>query len=671
MESKVKEYQELYCEFEELYEQMSKTEEPIREIELEIKQIQNKQRNVDYNNPDVVIDYMETYIAENIAKEKECIKHEVDEQMAEITNSGGRVIKNYGKAVELLTRRKAEQYLRSLENGFEQPHQIDIAKEKTTTEFTVTTTLNTILSFLFRFDFLRFLPKGIRMIAAIIFWALLLIPGIFTGVYNKFKPIYDNELSDLSGYAYEMASDRFTKEVLVSSVSSIVVVIVLIVVINGVVYLAARYGAKKFLADNKVVCLSLMDSNRLKQKMYDQRVSAYMEGTVAVWKGEIEVIKNYGLRDQPESNSLAAFVRNDLYGKYSALEEKVNECKNKIENVQRQGEQVKSNLQDMIRKMKEKETEVDTLVSDAQHNHAVLSPYVSAGYSQNTVEGVKELIYFKHNYKPMLVCYGDDTAKDGERFRKNAAKLIELFMRGFFQENYHAYINMWLVDFEGLYFPESRTKGLMKVVHTEQDVQQMLEELKKTRETVDTLADGRIGTINPIRLSNRENPVKYNIVYFIGYDFTTVDRENSQLFIGGENFGFLPIVFMKKSSAQAFLHDVSSPKAFSRVVEKMKNNSQIYEFEGIVSEFEYELIISNQKRLLDEKLCVNKMMSTDEFVRAATSEEGLDVDAQFLYLDTYQLEEQLYKDIEKIEGIKLFTVNGEIPEYVTKEVIKL
>ena len=189
------------------------------------------------------------------------------------------------------------------------------------------------------------------------------------------------------------------------------------------------------------------------------------------------------------------------------------------------------------------------------------------------------------------------------------ARLIELLMRGFFQENYYEYINMWLVDYEGLYFPESRTKGLMKVIHTQQGVQQLFDELKATRDTVDSLSDGRIRNINPSRLANRENPIKYNIVYFVGHDFTAVEREITQLFIGGENFGFLPIVFMKKTLAQSILQDDGSSKVFARVVEKMRDNNQIYEFEGLVSEFEYELMVSNQKRLLDEKLCVNKIHS--------------------------------------------------------------
>ena len=169
-------------------------------------------------------------------------------------------------------------------------------------------------------------------------------------------------------------------------------------------------------------------------------------------------------------------------------------------------------MQFLIPELQEMEKEVRTeFVQDRNFNHAVLLPYVSAGYSQYTLEGVKELIFFEHNYKPMVICYEEDTTKEGERFRRNMAKLIELLMIGFTQENYYDNLQMWLVDFEGLYFPESRTQGIMKVVRTQGEVQQMFAEIKNARKMADTLEDGRIRNINPARLARRENPIKYNI----------------------------------------------------------------------------------------------------------------------------------------------------------------
>lgn len=666
MESKVKEYQELYEEYEDLYRQVLKAEDPIRDIEKELNQYRSEQSKVDYNNRDIVVEYMEAYIDGAIVEKKEQINNEVSKKMSELAYTSGRAKKNFDKAVKWLSMKKVEKYLRNADIDLEQEMWVERADKAT--GFNVLTLLNTICSFVFRFDFLRFLPKAFRIVAGVIFWIIFLIPKLLTRVYNKFQVIYDNELAGLSTHEYDLVSDQFIKDFVVECISTVVVVLVLIVAMNMAVYFFAKYLAKKFLTDNKAVCFSFIDSNGLKQKMYDHSLNEYMEDTVSVWEAEIESIRKNGLSDKPASDSLIVLIKDYLYEKYNELEEKINGCKAEIEEVQKNNQLKKERLLAIAPKLKNMEEEVERLVSDSNHNSAVLSPYVSAGYSQHSTKGVKELIYFKHNYKPMLICYGDDTAKDGERFRKNAARLIELLMRGFFQENYYEYINMWLVDYEGLYFPESRTKGLMKVIHTQQGVQQLFDVLKATRDTVDSMSDGRIRNINPSRLSNRENPIKYNIVYFVGYDFSAVEQEITQLFIGGENFGFLPIVFMKRTLAQSILQDDGASRVFSRAVEKMRDNKQIYEFDGLVSEFEFELMVSNQKRLLDERLCVNKILSMDEFIDIAGSDEGMDID-KVLYLDTYQLDKDVYDAVSDMDYVKLFTINGEIPEFVTEKVI--
>jgi len=667
MESKVREYQELHSQFEMLHKQVEQAENPIRDIEKEIKQIKSKQGKVNYNDPNVVIGYMETYIEESIAQEKESIKNDVNERMSAFSNPSSRAKKNFDKVVKWLSRKKVVNYLNSVDVDLEQD--VWVEKADKAMEFNIAATVNTIFAYIFRFDFLKFAPKVVRIIASVIFWAIFLIPKLLGKVHNKFQVIYDNELAGLSQQEYEMLSDQFTKEFLGSCISSILITAILIVLINIGVYFAAKHMAKKYLADNKLVCLAFVDFNGLTKKMYDYSLNAYMEDTVAGWKTEIEMIKKDGLSEKPGADSLVIRVKNNLYEKYNALQEKIDNCEEKIRLIQEKNKKLYSEFQDIIPRLKAKEKEVDSLISDSKHNGAVLSPYVATGYSQNTVAGVKELVHFKHNYKPMLICYNDDTAKDGERYRKNVARLVELFMHGFFQENYYEYINMWLVDFEGLYFPENRTKGLMKVIRTQQGLQQMFEELKATREVVDSLADGRIANINPTRLENRENPIKYNIVYFVGHDFSAIEREISQLFIGGENFGFLPIVFMKKSLAQSLISENSS-SAFSRVIEKMRDNSQIYEFEGLVSEFEFDLMVSDQKRLLDEKVCVNKIMSMDDFIDVASSDEGLNIDG-VLYLDTYQLDKEVYEAVMDIEYVRFFTINGDIPGFIEKEVINL
>ena len=325
----------------------------------------------------------------------------------------------------------------------------------------------------------------------------------------------------------------------------------------------------------------------------------------------------------------------------------------------------------MIAELNSKENGVLGMIADGEHNNGVLSPYVALGFSNEENHGAKELVSFKHNYKPMLICYDETTADNGERFRKNSAILIEKFMKGFFGESSMDIIDMWLVDFEGLHFPESRTRGMMKVIRTQQELQNLYSELENTRNTVDSLADGKIATINPDKLRKRENPIKYNIVFFVGVDFASMERETVQLFIGGENFGFLPILFMRQSIAHNILAEDNSTRTFSKVLKKIKDSKQVYGYEGILNEFEYELMVSNQKRQLDEKLCVNNIMSFKEFEVEATSGEGISLAGKSLYVDTYEISEKLYETLLEYDFVRFFTINGDVPNFVTVDVMTI
>lgn len=270
----------------------------------------------------------------------------------------------------------------------------------------------------------------------------------------------------------------------------------------------------------------------------------------------------------------------------------------------------------------------------------------------------------------MLICYDEESAQNSEKLRKDIAILIEKFMTGFFGESSMDIIDMWLVDFEGLHFPESRTRGMMKVIRTQRELQNLYTDLKNTRDLVNSLADGKIATINPDKLRKRENPIKYNIVFFTGGDFTSMDREIVQLFIEGENFGFMPILFMKQNVARDLLSEDNSSRAFSKVIKKIKESDQIYGYESIVSELEYELIISNQKKKLEEKLCVKKIITFKEFEDILNSEERISV-KNSLYVDTNDISEDLYEYFSQYDFVEFFTVNGIIPDFVTTDVKRL
>ena len=79
-------------------------------------------------------------------------------------------------------------------------------------------------------------------------------------------------------------------------------------------------------------------------------------------------------------------------------------------------------------------------------------------------------------------------------------------------------------------------------------------------------------------------------------------------------------------------------------MEKAKDNRQIYSFEDIVAEFEYDVVVSNRKPLLYEKCAVRKVISTQEFLKAAKSKEGFLFD-HILYADWKAINKDIHERI--------------------------
>ena len=118
------------------------------------------------------------------------------------------------------------------------------------------------------------------------------------------------------------------------------------------------------------------------------------------------------------------------------------------------------------------------------------------------------------------------------------------------------------------------------------------------------------------------------------------------------------------------LYQSYNTRAFSKVIKKIKESEQIYGYEGIINEFEYELIISNQKKEVGEKWCVKKILSFKEFEELVHSEEGMPVEKK-LYVDTNGISEELYEELIQRDGVSFFTINGIVPDFVTTDVKSL
>lgn len=673
MESRVKEYQELYSKFEDVLAQSEEYKKPIEQIEAEKEKLRECQSQFDYTDANVVIANMEKYIDSGVKNKKAELQKEVQEQMGELGDTNGKVNKNFAKVTKWLTKRKVDKLISNTEPDFSQGFNVDRAYSNT--KFDIFSIINKILGFVFRFDFLVFFPKALRILASLIAWGIFLIPKIVTSVYTKFELKYKDYILGLGDEKYEQAVEIIKKELLQASVVRVLVIVGLIILVNLVIYHVTKYFAKEYLLKNRLVYMAVSDPQKLQKALYDYKLSDFMDSTVSDWKKEIEHIKSNGLETEPPKSAWTEPIRpaivDELKKKYEELAAQISQKEEEIERCYAKAEAAFKNTKEMIAELNSKENGVLGMIADGEHNNGVLSPYVALGFSNEENHGAKELVSFKHNYKPMLICYDEDTADNGERFRKNSAILIEKFMKGFFGESSMDIIDMWLVDFEGLHFPESRTRGMMKVIRTQQELQNLYSELENTRNTVDSLADGKIATINPDKLRKRENPIKYNIVFFIGVDFASMERETVQLFIGGENFGFLPILFMRQSIAHNILAEDNSTRTFSKVLKKIKDSKQVYGYEGILNEFEYELMVSNQKRQLDEKLCVNNIMSFKEFEVEATSGEGISLAGKSLYVDTYEISEKLYETLLEYDFVRFFTINGDVPNFVTVDVMTI
>lgn len=663
MESKVQEYQALYSKFENARDCAEKFKEPVEQLKAEIVTLRQRQQQYDYTDANIVIQYMESYVDSAIKEKKQNLQKEINNQMQEITNTSDKVKKNFEKVTKWIATKEVDKIVSK--NEMDCSQKIDLEQAEKNVQFDIFSLANKIFGFIFRFDFLTCFNKVLRVIAAIIIWGIILVPKIINSVYNKF--------SLKNGFYTPLTVEEY-EDMLHISITRVVLVVGIIIFLNVTVYYMTMYFAKKYMQKNLLIYIAVTDPQKLEKILYDYKISEFINGTVSNWKKEIEYIRNNGIQlenqEVEKRGSISSCIVEKLKNNYDKLSSDISKKEVEMENCVSKADMAMKDTEDLVNELNSKEKEVIGLIGDSNHNNGVLSPYVALGFANDENLGVKELISFKHNYKPMLICYDEESAQSSEKLRMNIAILIEKFMIGFFGESSMDIIDMWLVDFEGLHFPERRTRGMMKVIRTQRELQNLYMNLKNTRDLVNSLEDGKIATINPDKLRKRENPIKYNIIFFTGADFTTMDREIVQLFIEGENFGFIPILFMKQNMAHDFLLEDSSSRAFSKVIKKIKESEQIYGYESIINEFEYELIISNQKKNLEEKLCAKKVLSFKEFEDILNSEETISV-KNFLYVDTSDISEALYDYFTQYDFVKFFTVNGIIPDFITTDVKRL
>lgn len=665
MISKVEEYEELYLEFKNSYNLMHKMEEPIDDLRNKIDSLEEKKQENNCLNPEVVVAWMQYIVQELTEKNKKEISDEVLRESNRLTDSNGKIHKNLERISKWISTEKIKDIVKKSEKieevaNLEEAENIGL--------FNVFCGLDKLFSYIFRFEFLKKTPKFFQIIASLIVWGIVLIPNIIGPAYTRFK----SQIFSLSSNQYEAVID-FKDKFIRTCVVEILLAFVFILAINIVVRYTVNYQAKQYIIRNSSVCYAVLDKKGFERSLYNKKIEEYTNTVVAVWNREIETIKNEGITEENSNipDSLYLMMKPHLQEEYTKYSSEIEDCKKQINEIEIKVVQIKEKINKMIPELEEKKNEVRSFIKDMNYNEGVLSPYVAAGFSLKETEGVNDILLINHKNNPVIICYSDETANDITRFKKCIEIVIERLMISFLQENSHKILDIHLVDFEGLHFPVSRTMGRMHVLHTQQELSAFYDMLKGKREMIYSLptGDGYINNINPEKLVKRENPIKYNVAFFVGVDFASHNKEIAQLYSVAENIGFVPFVFMRRSVANKILNE--EDKAFSRIIKKMNDCKQIYGFENLVNELEYQVIISNQKELLNQKVSVKTITPMEEFEKLIFCDGGFTFDGSLLYVDTKDLKENVYNNIKDNKSIRFFTLNDFVPDFIKSDVIRI
>lgn len=629
MKSKVREYVRLYNQFDLLYDKAIEAYNSIQDIKERITNLENEKAELDYNNTSIMISNMEQYHDDQIDVFDDQLVKDVNVLRGLISNPSSKTQTNYEITCKCIGRSKVYDFLTNTPIDFSQEINSNKAEESSLSSLS---TVNSILSFIFRFNFISSIPKFARVVAGMVVWLIL----------------------------FELVNAPFW-------------LILLALVSNITIYIIMRNSAKEYLKTNHAICLGMISQQKVIKQYNDYRNNQFRINFLNPWKSEINNLRNNGLEgiDKNNPNSLYAIVKNELMRKYNDIENQIAKEKTSYDNLQMASNKVIEDIKEFAPSINSKETIVDDLVVDKEYNNGVLSPYVSLGFASRETFGIKELVYIEHDIKPVIITYSTQTYKNGDYFRKIVARIIEQLMKGFYEENYYDFINMVLVDFESLHFPHSRTNGLMKVVRGKDGFNELVSTVNQNRNEIDHLEDGKISTINPIRLKNKENIFKYNVSYFVGVDFSTIDREVLQLFIGGQHFGFVPFVFLQEETVNSLLDEKNATKLFSNVIKDANDNNRIYSLENLSMKFEYDVIVSERKDLILEKLSVNRLYSFDEFLNELENSDEF-ISDECIYIDVNDLTETTYEKLLQYEEqyhYRYFTIGGQLPEFMNKDII--
>ena len=644
MISAVKEYVDVYKEFLQLCNQEKNSSDLVNNLKQEIATLEGSKKSVDYNDVNVVTSYMEQYIQSETEKTEQGIVQQVNQEVQSYSHPNTIVMNNYNDVCSSLGFVKANGIVDNTSMNFAAP--IDIKKAEDASGFKFAKTLDNIYYYVFRLGFLgNKLNRVLRIIIGIVLWLIII------SVLGSVMQIGKNSLAGVVVYY---------------------IFILLLIASNIAIPIIHKSSAKGYLISNLGVCKAIRNPDLLREQMIEYRINEYRSTVVAGMNHELEFIRNNGLPSVSDDNqrTISSVIMADLEKQYNVYCEQIKENENKIKELQNGGEIASEKVDEFRPKVIEKEKKLIEIPAVDQ-NEGVITPYVPLGFESIEHLGTKNLLYIEHDCRPIVIRYNKPSLDEEDRFRKNIARIVEQFMMGFLHENYYENIKMTLIDFESLHFPESRTKGFMNVIRSREEVTKFFAELKDTRDKVNSIGNGRISSINSEKTKIGENTIEYNIAFFVGYDFDSLNKEDMQLFIGGENFGFVPIIFMETNEVDDYLNEEVASKEFDKVINKAFNGKNIGTYEVIIESFTYDVVVTNYIDDVDEKLCVVNLMNYEEFNRRIEEEDGIEFVGK-LYAHVKDIDKDQYDYLfeltEERDQARYFIFDGEeVPSFVDKD----
>ncbi len=556
MVSAVRDYIEIYDEFKSLYEEKSEILDPILDLNSEIRTLEESKEKSDYKDINVVTSCMEQYIQSETQRNEYEIAQSVAEEAEPYNNPSKQAVDGFNYACSIYGREKANDLIKNCKVNFNIP--VNPQNAENTTWLKLLKNFDTFNFFVFRLGIWPNITPFIRIPIGVVIWTIIL-------------SIISEIVRNVSNHTHIFPS-------LIVGIILIAGNIAGAVVLKSVVH--------SYILKNLAVFKAITDFNSLKDEMYQNKLSEFQNNVVAKWNRELESIRNNGLpSDVRDPDSVYLIVKNNLENEYNNYCNLISDKKNQIKKLEKDGMAAGKKFEELKPQLEEKAKRIEVMPVSYE-NQGVITPYAAIGFSVYEDGGVKKLINIKHDCKPVVIEYEKPSIEAEDAFRSGVAWLIEKLMNGFLGENYFKNIKMTLVNYDALHFPESRTKGFMNVIHSRNEVTKLMEELNETRDIVNSSGDGRISSISIEKTGKGEEPIKYHIVFFVGYDFGSMEKENIHMFVGGENFGFVPIIFLDKNVIEDSFNESIEEKEFDKIIHRTYNSDNFYSFENIMSEVE-------------------------------------------------------------------------------------